>query len=47
MVGVKLLLLVFAFVFFAVATIWRPEPPTYRLSLIAAGLACWVGASIF
>lgn len=36
----SLILLVFAFVLFAVAAIWNPEP--YRERLIASGLAFWV-----
>ena len=35
-----LILLVFAFVCFALASFWNP--PTPRLNLIAAGLAFWV-----
>lgn len=34
------ILLVFAFVFFAVAAAWNPEP--YRYRLVATGLAFWV-----
>jgi hypothetical protein len=35
-----LILLVFAFVCFALAAFWTPSPP--RLNLVAAGLAFWV-----
>jgi hypothetical protein len=35
-----LILLVFAFVCFLLATFWQPSPP--RFNLIAAGLAAWV-----
>ena len=35
-----LILLVFAFVCFALAAFWNPSPP--RLNLVAAGLAFWV-----
>lgn len=35
-----LILLVFAFVCFALAAFWNPVPP--RINLIAAGLAFWV-----
>lgn len=35
-----LILLVFAFVCFALAAFWNPSPP--RVNLIAAGLAFWV-----
>jgi hypothetical protein len=35
-----LILLVFAFVCFALAAFWTPNPP--RVNLIAAGLAFWV-----
>jgi hypothetical protein len=34
------ILLVFAFVLFALAAFWNPAPP--RVNLIAAGLAFWV-----
>ena len=41
-----LVLMVFAFVLFALAAFWRPsEPP--RVNLIAAGLAFWTAAVIF
>jgi hypothetical protein len=33
------ILLVFAFVLFAIAAAWNAEP--YRYRLVAAGLACW------
>lgn len=36
----QLILLVFAFVCFALAAFWNPGPP--RLNLVAAGLASWV-----
>lgn len=39
-----LILLVFAFVCFALAAFWNPNPP--RINLIAAGLAFWVLAEI-
>jgi len=35
-----MILLVFAFVCFALAAFWNPNPP--RVNLIAAGLAFWV-----
>jgi hypothetical protein len=35
-----LILLVFAFVCFALSAFWNPSPP--RVNLIAAGLAFWV-----
>lgn len=41
---VTLILLVFAFVCFALAAFWNPAPP--RVNLIAAGLAFWVLAEI-
>lgn len=37
-------LLFIAFVFFVLASFWRPEPP--RVNLIAAGLAAWVLAEL-
>jgi hypothetical protein len=38
-----LILLVFAFVLFAIAAIWNPQAPSPWFSrLVAAGLACWV-----
>ena len=43
MVAPKLVLLVFAFVLFALAAIGVPNPPS-RFNLVAAGLACWVGS---
>lgn len=36
----SLILLVFAFVCFALAGFWNPSPP--RVNLIAVGLAFWV-----
>jgi hypothetical protein len=53
--NVKLILLVFAFVLFALSAIPYPyaAPATapqywpYRIQLIAAGLACWVGSVLF
>ena len=39
-----LILLVFAFVCFALAAFWNPNPP--RINLIAAGLAFWVLSEI-
>lgn len=44
MASLKLLLLLFAFVLFVLAAIGIPSG---RWNLIGAGLACWVGASIF
>ncbi len=38
-----LILLVFSFVCFALATFWNPTPPR---NLVAAGLAFWVLAEI-
>ena len=38
---VTLILLVFAFVCFAISAFWNPAPPQ-RVNLIAAGLAFWV-----
>ena len=36
------ILMVFAFVLFAIAAIWNPAPTDpARTRLIAAGLACW------
>jgi hypothetical protein len=35
------ILMVFAFVLFAIAAIWNPAPDPQRGRLIAAGLACW------
>ena len=37
---VTLILLVFAFVCFTLASFWTPNPP--RVNLMAAGLAFWV-----
>ncbi len=40
----SIILLVFAFVFFAIATAYstpNPEPP-WRSRLVCCGLACWV-----
>jgi len=39
-----LILLVFAFVCFALAAFWNPSPP--RINLISAGLAFWVLSAI-
>ena len=39
---IHLVLLVFSFVCFVLATIGVPSPP--RLNLLAAGLACWVAS---
>lgn len=36
---ITMILLVFAFVCFALAAFWNPSPP--RINLIAAGLAFW------
>lgn len=41
---IELILLVFAFVCFALSAFWNPAPP--RVNLIAAGLAFWVLAII-
>lgn len=41
---VTLILIVFAFVCFALAAFWNPGPP--RVNLIAAGLAFWVLSEI-
>lgn len=42
-----LILLVFAFVLFAIAGGWNPQPPSPWFSrLVAAGLAFWVLAEI-
>jgi cell division protein FtsW (lipid II flippase) len=42
-----LILLVFAFVIFAIAGFWNPAPPSPWFGrLIAAGLAFWVFAEI-
>ena len=42
------ILMVFAFVLFAIAAIWNTTPPpeTLRARMIAAGLACWALAII-
>jgi hypothetical protein len=37
---ITIILLVFAFVCFALSAFWNPAPP--RVNLIAAGLAFWV-----
>ena len=37
-----LILLIFAFVFFAIAAFWNPAPPPWYERLVAAGLAFWV-----
>ena len=36
------ILIVFALVFFVIAAAWNPEP--YRVRLIAAGLAAYMGS---
>jgi hypothetical protein len=41
---ITLILLVFAFVCFALSAFWNPSPP--RINLIAAGLAFWVLAEL-
>ena len=41
-----LILLIFAFVFFAIAALWHPTPEPWFGRLIAAGLACWVLSAI-
>lgn len=41
---VTLILLVFAFVCFALSAFWQPNPP--RVNLLAAGLAFWTLAEI-
>jgi len=40
---VRMVLLVFAFVLFVVAAVGVNS----RINLVAAGLACWVAASVF
>ena len=37
----SLILVVFAFVFAAIAAIWGPSPEPNRLRLVAAALACY------
>ncbi len=44
MIGLKLFLLVFAFVLFVLAAV---SVPSGRVNLVAAGLACWVGSLLF
>jgi lipopolysaccharide export LptBFGC system permease protein LptF len=39
-----LILLVFAFVCFALSAVWNPGPP--RFNLLSAGLAFWVLAEL-
>jgi hypothetical protein len=42
------ILLVFAFVFFAIAAFaWNPPVDAYRVRLIAAGLTFWVASVLF
>jgi hypothetical protein len=40
------ILMVFAFVLFAIAAIWGPAPEPHRGRLVSAGLACWALAII-
>lgn len=43
-----IVLLVFAFVLFAIAAVWNPASPSPWFGrLVAAGLAFWLAASIF
>ncbi len=42
--GAASILLVFAFVLFAIAAL-LPDPLALRTRIVAAGLACWVAAS--
>lgn len=44
---ISLILLVFAFVFAAIAAIWNSPPEPQRGRLIAAALACFFLAGIF
>lgn len=44
---ISLILLVFAFVFAAIAAIWTQPPEPQRGRLIAAALACFFLAAIF
>jgi hypothetical protein len=41
------ILLVFAFVLFALSAIGVPSPPVIPLNYLAAGLACWVLSVLF
>ena len=41
---ITLILLVFAFVCFALSAFWTPNPP--RVNLLSAGLAFWVLAEL-
>ena len=41
---ITLILLVFAFVCFALSAFWQPNPP--RVNLVSAALAIWVLAEI-
>jgi cell division protein FtsW (lipid II flippase) len=45
----SIVLLVFAFVLFAIAAIWnpQPQPSPWFGRLIAAGLAFWVASALF
>lgn len=43
----SLILVVFAFVFGAIAAIWNPAPDPNRLRLVAAALACYFLSLIF
>lgn len=41
--SLPLIVLVFAFVLFAIAAVWNPQPPSVWFPrLVAAGLAFWV-----
>lgn len=42
----ELILLVAALVLFIIAAVWSWRSGPQPLSLVAAGLACWVGASL-
>jgi len=43
---ISTILMVFAFVLFAIAAIWNPAPDPQPRRLTAAGLACWALAVI-
>jgi hypothetical protein len=43
----SMILVVFAFVLFAISAVWNPSPDTpWRARLVCAGLACWTLAEI-
>jgi hypothetical protein len=43
----SMILVIFAFVLFAIAAAWNPPPETpWRSRLVCAGLACWTLAEI-